>query len=110
MSCTRESNGQQYRTVVASLLSSHMLLLLLLCANALPCFACRELGCVSAEVLAELRYNLPATMRFHKQNSVDIEVDLWRFELPVTSSSAAAGDSAGSGSDATGSETGSEEL
>lgn len=27
---------------------------------------CRELGCVSAEVLAELRYNLPATMRFHK--------------------------------------------
>lgn len=26
----------------------------------------RELGCSSAEVLAELRYNLPATMRFHK--------------------------------------------
>lgn len=31
-----------------------------------PCAECRELGCVSAEVLAELRYNLPATMRFHK--------------------------------------------
>jgi hypothetical protein len=28
--------------------------------------ACRELGCCSAEVLAELRYNLPATMKFHK--------------------------------------------
>ncbi|KAF8062679.1 Mettl5 [Scenedesmus sp. PABB004] len=28
--------------------------------------ALRELGCVSAEVIAELRYALPATMRFHK--------------------------------------------
>eukprot|EP00879_Flechtneria_rotunda_P025023 GHRR01026555.1.p1 GENE.GHRR01026555.1~~GHRR01026555.1.p1 ORF type:complete len:187 (+),score=56.65 GHRR01026555.1:799-1359(+) len=45
--------------------------------------ALKELGCMSAEVLAELRYNLPATMRFHKQSSVDIEVDLWRFVLPA---------------------------
>lgn len=27
---------------------------------------CRELGAVSAEVVAELRYDLPATMKFHK--------------------------------------------
>uniref|UniRef100_A0A383WPV8 Methyltransferase small domain-containing protein n=1 Tax=Tetradesmus obliquus TaxID=3088 RepID=A0A383WPV8_TETOB len=53
--------------------------------------ALKELGCTSAEVLAELRYNLPATMRFHKQASVDIEVDLWRFELPAAAAAAAAG-------------------
>ncbi|KAG2489136.1 hypothetical protein HYH03_012362 [Edaphochlamys debaryana] len=41
----------------------------------------RELGASSAEVLAQLRYDLPATMKFHKQKSVDIEVDLWRFEV-----------------------------
>eukprot|EP00775_Hariotina_reticulata_P004995 gene4993-5237_t len=52
--------------------------------------ALRELGCVSAEVLAELRYDLPATMRFHKQASLDIEVDLWRFELPVAITAAIA--------------------
>ncbi|WIA20895.1 hypothetical protein OEZ85_005240 [Tetradesmus obliquus] len=52
--------------------------------------ALKELGCSSAEVLAELRYNLPATMRFHKQASVDIEVDLWRFELPAAAAAAGA--------------------
>eukprot|EP00878_Enallax_costatus_P032978 GHUV01036340.1.p2 GENE.GHUV01036340.1~~GHUV01036340.1.p2 ORF type:complete len:196 (+),score=32.46 GHUV01036340.1:223-810(+) len=51
--------------------------------------ALKELGCTSAEVLAELRYNLPATMKFHKQASVDIEVDLWRFELPAVEGSRA---------------------
>lgn len=30
--------------------------------------------------IAQLRYNLEATQKFHKQKSVDIEVDLWRFE------------------------------
>lgn len=34
---------------------------------------------VSMEVMAELRFDLPATYRFHKQKSVDIEVDLIRF-------------------------------
>ncbi|PNH10838.1 Methyltransferase-like protein 5, partial [Tetrabaena socialis] len=43
--------------------------------------ATRELGAKRAEVLAQLRYDLPATMKFHKQKSVDIEVDLWRFEV-----------------------------
>ncbi|EFJ44537.1 hypothetical protein VOLCADRAFT_106378 [Volvox carteri f. nagariensis] len=41
----------------------------------------RELGAGSAEVVAQLRYDLPATMKFHKQKSVDIEVDLWRFQV-----------------------------
>ncbi|KIY96084.1 Methyltransferase-like protein 5 [Monoraphidium neglectum] len=44
--------------------------------------ALRELGCSEAEVLAELRYDLPATYKFHKQQSRDIEVDLWRFVVP----------------------------
>ncbi|GLC36322.1 hypothetical protein PLESTM_000431200 [Pleodorina starrii] len=41
----------------------------------------RDLGAASAEVVAQLRYDLPATMKFHRQKSVDIEVDLWRFEV-----------------------------
>ncbi|GBF93134.1 methyltransferase [Raphidocelis subcapitata] len=44
--------------------------------------ALRELGCSEAQVLAELRYDLPATYKFHKQQSRDIEVDLWRFVVP----------------------------
>ncbi|POY71486.1 hypothetical protein BMF94_5799 [Rhodotorula taiwanensis] len=31
-------------------------------------------------VIAQMRYDLPKTMVFHKQKSVDIEVDMWRFE------------------------------
>ncbi|KAL1490724.1 hypothetical protein ABEB36_013373 [Hypothenemus hampei] len=34
-----------------------------------------------AEVLAELRYDLPATYKFHKKISVDIEVDFYRFTV-----------------------------
>eukprot|EP00798_Chlamydomonas_sp_ICE-L_P020578 gene20578-27374_t len=41
----------------------------------------RDLGAASAKVLAEMKYNLPASMKFHKQKSVDIAVDLWRFEV-----------------------------
>ncbi|PSC71671.1 methyltransferase 5 [Micractinium conductrix] len=44
-------------------------------------FAQRELHASSAEVLAQLRYDLPASYKFHKQKSKDIEVDLWRFEV-----------------------------
>lgn len=33
---------------------------------------------VKGSVIAELRYNLPATYKFHKQQSRDIAVDLWR--------------------------------
>lgn len=43
--------------------------------------AVRDLKAKSAEVLAQLRYDLPATYKFHKQKSRDIEVDLWRFEV-----------------------------
>lgn len=31
-------------------------------------------------VLAQLRFDIPATYKFHKRDSVDIEVDLIRFE------------------------------
>lgn len=34
---------------------------------------------VEARVLAQLRYDLPATYKFHSKSSVDIEVDFWRF-------------------------------
>nr|CAG4641979.1 EOG090X0BVL [Eurycercus lamellatus] len=43
---------------------------------------------VEAKVLAQLRYDLPATYKFHKQSSVDIEVDFWRFEKKLLSSCA----------------------
>lgn len=36
---------------------------------------------VQAEVVAELRYNLEATYKFHKKSSVDIQVDCWRFDV-----------------------------
>lgn len=36
---------------------------------------------VKASVVAELKYNLPQTYKFHKRSSVDIAVDLWRFEI-----------------------------
>jgi len=37
---------------------------------------------VEAKVIAELRYDLPATYKHHKKNSVDIEVDFIRFSFP----------------------------
>ena len=36
---------------------------------------------VEGEVIAELRYNLESTYKFHKKSSVDIEVDVWRFSI-----------------------------
>ncbi|CAM6111674.1 unnamed protein product [Calypogeia fissa] len=41
--------------------------------------ALRDFGAKSAEVLCELRYDLPALYKFHKKREVDIAVDLWRF-------------------------------
>lgn len=35
---------------------------------------------IKATVIAQLRWNLPNTMRFHKKKSQDIEVDLIRFD------------------------------
>ncbi|KAI8458950.1 S-adenosyl-L-methionine-dependent methyltransferase [Phakopsora pachyrhizi] len=32
------------------------------------------------EVLAEMKYDLPQTMKIHKHKTLDIEVDFWRFE------------------------------
>ncbi|KAG7464013.1 hypothetical protein MATL_G00182620 [Megalops atlanticus] len=36
---------------------------------------------VKMEVVAELRYDLPASYKFHKKKSVDIEVDFIRFSI-----------------------------
>jgi len=44
--------------------------------------AARALGAEEAEVVAEMRYDLPASYKFHKHKSKDIEVDCWRFQLP----------------------------
>uniref|UniRef100_A0A182SY66 Methyltransferase small domain-containing protein n=1 Tax=Anopheles maculatus TaxID=74869 RepID=A0A182SY66_9DIPT len=35
---------------------------------------------VQSSLIAELRYNLSQTYKFHKRTSVDVAVDLWRFE------------------------------
>lgn len=36
---------------------------------------------VKGEVIAELRYNIDACYKFHRRKSVDIEVDLWHFNV-----------------------------
>ncbi|RKP34370.1 S-adenosyl-L-methionine-dependent methyltransferase [Dimargaris cristalligena] len=33
------------------------------------------------QVLAQLQFDVPQMYKFHKKQSVDIEVDLWRFEI-----------------------------
>ncbi|XP_071947005.1 rRNA N(6)-adenosine-methyltransferase METTL5-like [Antedon mediterranea] len=40
---------------------------------------------VNIEIVAELRFDLPATYKFHKQKSVDIEVDFIRLSFPEKS-------------------------
>uniref|UniRef100_A0A7N0TJC2 Methyltransferase-like protein 5 n=1 Tax=Kalanchoe fedtschenkoi TaxID=63787 RepID=A0A7N0TJC2_KALFE len=41
--------------------------------------AIREYNAASAEVICELRYDVPQMYKFHKKKDVDIAVDLWRF-------------------------------
>ncbi|MED6122389.1 hypothetical protein PIB30_039322 [Stylosanthes scabra] len=41
--------------------------------------ALRDFNASNAEVLCELRYDLPKLYKFHKKKEVDIAVDLWRF-------------------------------
>lgn len=36
---------------------------------------------VEGKVIAELRYNLECSYKFHKKSSVDIKVDVWRFSV-----------------------------
>ncbi|BBN10858.1 rRNA N6-adenosine-methyltransferase METTL5 [Marchantia polymorpha subsp. ruderalis] len=43
--------------------------------------ALRDFKAKTAEVLCELRYDLPASYKFHKKREVDIAVDLWRFTV-----------------------------
>jgi len=50
----------------------------------LGCHCCRQHRAASAEVVAELRYDLPPTYKFHKEKSKDIQVDIWRFEVAGT--------------------------
>jgi rRNA N6-adenosine-methyltransferase METTL5 len=38
----------------------------------------KEFENVDGEVIAELRYNLESSYKFHKKSSVDIEVDVWK--------------------------------
>ncbi|XP_057537584.1 uncharacterized protein LOC130815214 isoform X1 [Amaranthus tricolor] len=44
--------------------------------------AMRDYNAKSAEVLCELRYDVPQLYKFHKKKEVDIAVDLWRF-VPI---------------------------
>ncbi|XP_073278310.1 uncharacterized protein [Primulina huaijiensis] len=44
----------------------------------------RDYNAVSAEVLCELRFDVPQLYKFHKKKEVDVAVDLWRF-VPKTS-------------------------
>ncbi|KOB69332.1 Methyltransferase [Operophtera brumata] len=37
---------------------------------------------MKGSVIAELRYDLPATYKFHKRQTLDIAVDLWRVHHP----------------------------
>ncbi|XP_031473398.1 uncharacterized protein LOC116245920 isoform X1 [Nymphaea colorata] len=41
--------------------------------------ALRDFNATSAEVLCELRFDVPQMYKFHKKKEVDIAVDLWRF-------------------------------
>lgn len=41
----------------------------------------KQFGAKEAKVIAQLKYDLPASYKCHKKSSVDIEVDLWRFLL-----------------------------
>lgn len=41
--------------------------------------ASRDFSASSAEVLCELRFDVPQLYKFHKKREVDIAVDLWRF-------------------------------
>lgn len=40
---------------------------------------------VEGKVIAELRYNLESSYKFHKKSSVDIEVDVWKFSIKASS-------------------------
>lgn len=41
---------------------------------------CQDWG-VTGKAVAQVRYNLESTYKFHKNKSVDIDVDLWRIEV-----------------------------
>lgn len=36
---------------------------------------------MDGDVIAEVRYNIESSYKFHKKSSVDIEVDLWQLDV-----------------------------
>lgn len=44
-------------------------------------------------VLAQLRFDIPATYKFHKRRSVDVEVDLIRLQKRLSSSDSCSSES-----------------
>jgi predicted RNA methylase len=45
----------------------------------------KRMGCIDAEPIVALRYDLPRSYSFQKKQSVDIEVDIWRFDASTCS-------------------------
>jgi hypothetical protein len=48
-----------------------------------PCLTHAAPALALAQVLAQLRYDLPASYAFHRAATKDVDVDLWRFSKPV---------------------------
>ena len=46
---------------------------------AVPRHAALAHAAARSQVVAQLRYDLPASYAFHRAASKDVEVDLWRF-------------------------------
>ena len=72
MSCQKQRSGGQKEGR-----SDILFVKCIKCVNILTPIGCR--------VLAELRYDLPATYKHHKKTSVDIQVDFIRFTPRQTS-------------------------
>ena len=49
---------------------------------------CVRLTPARSQVLAQLRYDLPASYAFHRAATKDVEVDLWRFTRATSGSTA----------------------
>ncbi|XP_044261727.1 rRNA N6-adenosine-methyltransferase METTL5 [Tribolium madens] len=66
---------------VAFLLSNHVVYSLHKTTTRSHVLKVAESFGAKGEVLAELRYDLPSTYKFHKRKSMDIEVDFFRFQV-----------------------------
>lgn len=50
-----------------------------------------ESWCTDADVVAELRFDIPSMYAFHKKGNVDVDVDLWRIDVSKRPASACFG-------------------